>query len=402
MYEEFYALQEKPFDLLPDADFFYLSSGHDNAYTHLKYAIQENKGFVVISGEIGCGKTTLINYLLRQLPKDLLVGVISHTDVNPELFFKLICRKFELNHEGLDKGEMISVFQDFMIASRLENKRVTLIIDEAQNLPDKTIEEIRMLSNLEAEKEHLVQIILVGQPELRQKLRQPHLKQFLQRVTVHYHLDKLSQDEVKEYIRHRLHIAGCPVYATLFSDEATAKIWKTSRGIPRIINYTCDMALVHGYADGLTTIDENIIDAVIKSRDESTLFNNYQDREISIPSATPIPEPQPSLTAPDVSNLIHRISVQEEMLHSINTQLKEQFENLKARDKLTLEIFLALQDSLQSRQKIALRYQKINNIYQKLNDAVKKHLAFQVEQSEPVAEEELSQQQIEKSHNNQK
>lgn len=386
MYEGFYVLQEKPFDLLPDADFFYLSSGHDSAYTHLKYAIQENKGFVVISGEIGCGKTTLINYLLRQLPKDLLVGVISHTDVNPELFFKLICRKFELKHEGLDKGEMISVFQDFMISARQENKRVTLIIDEAQNLPDKTIEEIRMLSNLEAEKEHLVQIILVGQPELRQKLRQPHLKQFLQRVTVHYHLDRLNQDEVKGYIHHRLHVAGCPSYATLFSDEAIAKLWEASRGIPRIINYTCDMALVHGFADGRATIDEKIIDAVIKSRDESTLFNNLQDQELSTPSNPPTSETQTGLAAPDITNLIHRISVQEEMLHSINTQLKEQSENLKARDKLTLEIFLTLQDSLKSRQKIALRYQKINNIYQKLNHAVKKHLAFQDEQSDPSTE----------------
>ncbi|MCD6533626.1 MAG: AAA family ATPase [Deltaproteobacteria bacterium] len=385
MYEEFYSLQEKPFNLLPDADFLYMSAGHDNAYTHLRYAIQENKGFVVITGEIGCGKTTLINYFLRQLPKDLLVGVISHTDINPELFFKLICRKFELNHEGLDKGEMISVFQDFMIASRQENRRVTLIIDEAQNLPDKTIEEIRMLSNLEAEKEHLVQIILIGQPELRQKLRQPHLQQFLQRVTIHYHLEKLNQNEVKEYIRHRLHVAGCPAYATLFSDKATDKIWEASQGIPRLINYTCDMALVHGYADGLTTIDEKIIDTVIKSRDESTLFNNYQNQEFSTQSAAPTPEPlpHPGLTSPDISNLIHRISVLEEMLHSINTQLNEQFENLKARDKLTLEIFLALQESLKSRQKIALRYQKINSIYQKMNNAVKKHLAFQDEQPDP-------------------
>lgn len=390
MYEEFYALQEKPFDLLPDADFLYMSSGHDNAYTHLKYAIRENKGFVVITGEIGCGKTTLINYLIRQLPKDLLVGVISHTDVDPELFFKLICRKFELNHEGLDKGEMISVFQDFMITSRQENKRVTLIIDEAQNLPDKTIEEIRMLSNLEAEKEHLVQIILVGQPELRQKLRQPHLKQFLQRVTIHYHLEKLNQDEVKEYIRHRLHVAGCPAYATLFSDKAIDKIWDASRGIPRLINYTCDLALVHGYADGLTTIDENIIDAIIKSRNESTLFNNYHNQEISTLSSTPksesAPIQQPGLTTPNVTDLIHRISVQERMLNSIKAQLKEQSEHLNARDKLTLEIFLALQESLKSRQKIALRYQKINNLYRKLSLSVKKHPAFQNEQPDTSKE----------------
>ena len=374
MYEEFYAMQEKPFDLLPDPDFLYMSSGHDTAYTHLKYAIQENKGFVVISGEIGCGKTTLINYLLRQLPEDLQVGVISHTDVNPELFFKLICRKFELSHEGLDKGEMIAIFQDFLISSRLENKRVTLIIDEAQNLPDKTIEEIRMLSNLEAEKEHLVQIILVGQPELRQKLRQPHLEQFIQRVTVHYHLDKLTEEEVKEYIRHRLHVAGCPTYATLFSDSANSTIWKASHGIPRMINYICDMALVHGYADGMATIDENIIEAVLTSRRDSVLFNENKDQETTV--STPLSEPPPtSTTAPDITKLLHRISFLETMVNSLNTQLQEQLATRKVRDKLSLEIFTALQESLKTRQKIALRYQKTYRRYQKLHGAVKKHLS---------------------------
>ena len=373
MYEEFYALQEKPFDLLPDPDFLYMSSGHDSAYTHLRYAIQENQGFVVISGEIGCGKTTLINYLLRQLPEDLLVGVISHTDVNPELFFKLICRKFELDHEGLDKGEMIAVFQDFLISSRQENKRVTLIIDEAQNLPDNTMEEIRMLSNLEAEKEHLVQIILVGQPELRQKLRQPNLEQFIQRVTVHYHLEKLNQDEVREYVRHRLHVAGCPTYATLFNDAAISAIWKASQGIPRMINYICDMSLVHGYADGMASIDENIVEAVLSSRRESTLFSDDKNEEVAAPNH--LPQPPDGMTAPDVSKLLHRISSLETMVSSLNTQLQGQLATRKVRDRLTLEIFTSLQESLKSRQKIALRYQKTYHRYQKLRNAVKKHLA---------------------------
>lgn len=372
MYEEFYALQEKPFDLLPDPDFLYMSSGHDNAYTHLRYAIQENQGFVVISGEIGCGKTTLINYLLRQLPEDLLVRVISHTDVNPELFFKLICRKFELKHEGLDKGEMIAVFQDFLISSRQTNKRVTLIIDEAQNLPDNTLEEIRMLSNLETVKEHLVQIILVGQPELRQKLRQPNLEQFIQRVTVHYHLDKLNQDEVQEYIRHRLHIAGCPTYATLFNDAAISAIWKASQGIPRMINYICDMSLVHGYADGMTSIDENIIEAVQASRRESTLFNDDKDEEVATPS--PLPEFTDNITAPNITKLLDRISSLETMVGSLGTQLQEQFATHKVRDRLTLELFTLLQESLNTRQKIALRYQKTSLRYLKLYDAVKEHL----------------------------
>ncbi len=132
MYKDFYNLQEKPFDLLPNPNFLYMSSGHDDAYTHLEYAVYENKGFVVISGEVGCGKTTLINYLLRKIPANLNIGLISHTDVDPELFFKLICRKFNLDYDGLDKGEMIALFQDFLLRSRRKQIRVALIIDEAQ------------------------------------------------------------------------------------------------------------------------------------------------------------------------------------------------------------------------------------------------------------------------------
>ena len=372
MYEEFYAMQEKPFDLLPDPDFLYMSSGHNTAYTHLRQAIQENKDFVVISGEIGCGKTTLINYLLRQLPEDLRVGVISHTDVNPELFFKLICRKFELDHEGLNKDEMITVFQDFLIASHHENKQVTLIIDEAQNLPDETIEEIRILSNLEAEQEHLIQIILVGQPELSQKLRQPHLEQFIQRVTVHYHLERLNQDEIKEYIHHRLRVAGCPTYSTLFNDAATLSIWEASQGIPRMINYICDMALVHGYTDDQVIIDKNIIEAVLTSRRESDPSDDDKCKEVIVP--TPLPEPPDTITDTDITKLLHRISFLETMVSSLNTQLQEQLSTRKVRDKLTLEIFTSLQESLKTRQKIALRYQKTYRRYKKLHYAVKKHL----------------------------
>ncbi len=360
MYEDFYNLKEKPFDLLPNPDFLYMSSGHDHAYTHLEYAVYENKGFVVISGEIGCGKTTLINYLLRKIPANLNIGLISHTDVDPELFFKLICRKFGLEYDGLDKGEMIVLFQDFLLRSRQQEIRVALIIDEAQNLPDRTLEEIRMLSNLEAEKEHLVQIILVGQPELRQKLRRPHLRQFLQRVTVHYHLGGLKdQNELKEYIRHRLQVSGCPNYAALFSDQAISAVWAESQGIPRLINYICDMALVHGYADGLTTITEEIINAVIEARTESTLFaaapeetsTPSEQREQQIESAN-------EDTIADIDKLGARLSFLESMVEAQACQLQELISARSTRDQLTLEIFRLLQKDIEKRWDLNVRYQK--------------------------------------------
>ena len=367
MYEEFYLLGEKPFDLLPNANFLYMSSGHDSAYTHLKYAVRENKGFVVITGEIGSGKTTLINYLLRQLPEDLQVAVISHTDVEPELFFKLINRKFNLPYQGLDKGEMLIAFQDFILATHRENRRVVLIIDEAQNLPDNTIEEIRMLSNLEAEQELFIQIILVGQPELRQKLRQPNLRQFLQRVTVHYHLQHLNEEEVREYIRHRLHVAGCPNYATLFTEEATGKIWEASRGVPRMINYICDLALVHGYAEGKTVIDVQIIEAVISSRNQSGLFGELREGRDSGEN-----DPQTvQLSSAPVSgivsdNLEQRLAAIENQLQELGRKADRQAEIYKNRDQLTLELFDLLKQSLRDRQKIALHFQNLYTRYQKL------------------------------------
>lgn len=352
-------MEEKPFDLLPDPHFLYMSSGHDNAYTHLEYAIHENKGFVVISGEVGCGKTTLINYLLRKVPTDLHIGLISHTDVDPELFFKLVCRKFELKHDSLDKGEMIAAFQDFLLESYRDQKRVALIIDEAQNLPDRTLEEIRMLSNLEAEKEHLIQIILVGQPELRQKLRRPHLRQLLQRVTVHYHLEGLkNQAEIKEYVRHRLHISGCPHYATLFSDEAISAIWTESQGIPRIINYLCDLALVHGYADGLTTISENTINDVSKTRSESSLFS-ADDHELTQADSTPQPEHENSqATNNNLTELRTRISFIESMVESQANHLQKLITSLSSRDQLLLEIFQVTQQNLEKRWELNIHYQK--------------------------------------------
>jgi len=379
MYEEFYALQEKPFDLLPDADYLYMSSGHDGAYTHLQYAVQENKGFVVITGEIGSGKTTLINYLLRQLPEDLQVAVISHTDAAPEFFFKLICRQFNLPYQGLDKGDMLLAFQDFIIESRRRGQRIVLIVDEAQNLPDETIEEIRMLSNLEAERELMIQIILVGQPELKEKLRRPHLRQFLQRVSVHYHLDNLKAEEVREYICHRLQVAGCSDCETLFSEEATRLIWKASAGVPRVINNLCDLALVHGYADGISTIDVGIVETVIASRRQSGLFNDLLSDMAGAGLAAESVKKQQNTVGrlPEGMNsggAEIRLQELERICAGLETRLGEQAACLQSGNRLQAELISMLQESLRERQKVALSFQELYNRYRKLYRAVQKYL----------------------------
>ncbi len=269
MYTSFYGLKHKPFGLHPDPDYLYMSEMHEQAYSHLIYAITENKGFAVVTGEIGSGKTTLVNYLLGKIGQKVHAGLINRTDVPPDQLLKMICQEFELPVKGMDKADMQDRLDEFLVQEFAAKKRVVLIIDEAQNLPKKSLEEIRMLSNLETEKECLIQIIMLGQPELRAKLQEKGLEQFAQRVTVHCHLGGLSEEETAIYIRHRLQIAGAKE-VDIFDREAMDRIHSHSRGIPRLINILCDTALVYGYADEKRVIDRDIIDNVIKDRKDIT------------------------------------------------------------------------------------------------------------------------------------
>ncbi len=272
MYESFFGLKEKPFNLTPDPDYIYMSPAHENAFTHLEYALAENKGFVVITGEIGAGKTTLINFLLNKIPQDVDVGIINNTSVAPGQFIRMICEEFEVGVKGTTKAGMLDRFHGFLMERFSEKKRVVLIIDEAQNLSIRTLEEIRMLSNLEAEKQHLIQIILAGQPELRAKLKKKELEQLAQRVTVHCHLVGLDSEEVARYIRHRLFVAGAD-QRELFTQEAIETVFQNSRGIPRIINILCDAALVYGFADELPLIDARIVEDVVNDKKAAGLFD---------------------------------------------------------------------------------------------------------------------------------
>lgn len=260
MYESFYGLKEKPFNLTPDPAYLYMSRVHENAHTHLEYALAENKGFVVVTGEIGSGKTTLINYLLKNLGQDMEVGIVNQTNVNPAQFLRMVCTEFGMDVDGMDKAEMIDAFHGFLIEEFSGRKRVVLIIDEAQNLPFETLEEIRMLSNLEAEKHHLIQIVLSGQPDLKPRLLSKKTEQFAQRVTVYCHMGGLKAEEIEAYIHHRLRVAGASDPAALFDKTAISALYEHSRGIPRMINVICDTALVCGFADEIRVIDAKVIE----------------------------------------------------------------------------------------------------------------------------------------------
>ncbi len=269
MYESYYGLREKPFNLTPDPDYFYMSPGHENVLTHLEYAIQESKGFVVVTGEVGCGKTTLINYLLRKIPQDIHVGIINNTLIHFQELLRMICLEFELDISNAEKSVLLARLYSYLLDKYSKRERVILIIDEAQNLPEKTLEEIRLLSNLEAEKHHLLQIILVGQPQLQEKLQRKSLEQFVQRITVYCHLDALDEVQTDHYIRHRLKIAGAQ-NLDIFDRSAIYAIVENARGIPRVINMLCDAAMVYGYADDAPVIGRDLIEAVARARPPST------------------------------------------------------------------------------------------------------------------------------------
>ncbi len=347
MYEAYYGFRENPFNLTPDPDYLFMSRGHEEAYTHLEYAIVEHKGFVVISGEIGSGKTTLINLLLRKIQGDIQVGVINHTLVQPAQFIKMICQEFELSVDGMDKAGMLDLFHDFLLAQFAGRKRVSLIVDEAQNLPDKTIEEIRMLSNLESEKHHLIQIILVGQPELRHKLQKRRLEQFVQRVTVYCHLNGLGRDEVGQYIRHRLHVAGAE-RPDLFSEEAIEAIHEYSRGIPRLINILCDSALLYGFADELQAIDRPVIEEVVTARKNGGIFHRDDGDDGEKAASRPVAEREV------LEDLDHRLQSQEgriSLLETLSVMMNQRLGGLLAkkdeRDEILVDLLKMLKESLE-------------------------------------------------------
>ncbi len=266
MYEAFYGLKEKPFTIQPDPEFLFFSLRHSMAYAMLEYGVQNRAGFSVICGDIGCGKTTLVRHLLNNLGDELTVGIVYNTHQHIEDLLSWIMLAFGQPYEGKSHLALYDAFQQFLIKSYVDGKRVVLIIDEAQNLSPGALESLRMLSNINADKDQLLQIILVGQPQLRDLLRRPDLQQFFQRVSVDFFIPPLEAYEVDKYISHRLHVAGRDM--PLFTPAATRAIGEAAKGIPRSINILCDMALVYGYSTNAEKVDINLVREVIKDRSE--------------------------------------------------------------------------------------------------------------------------------------
>jgi len=259
MYREFFGLKEKPFNVTSDPNFLFLSRAHKEAFSHLLYGIKERKGFLEITGEIGAGKTTLCRALLNHLDAHTKSAFILNSTLPDMQLFQAILEDFGLSVERKTKASMLRQFNNFLLEELSKNNNIVLIIDEAQNLKTSVLEELRMLSNLETEKEKLFQMILVGQPQLRDKINAPEMEQLKQRIGVRFHITPLNNDEVGEYIYHRLNVAGSKGDIA-FSNQALGAIYKYSNGIPRIINKVCDKALLCAYVVETKHIDLSIIE----------------------------------------------------------------------------------------------------------------------------------------------
>lgn len=269
MYEAFYQLREKPFSILPDPDLIYWGKMHSMAFTMLEFGVMNNAGFTVITGEIGSGKTTLVRHLLKKISPAITVGLISNSPQGRQELLQWILMALEQPFDG-NYPNLFKHFQDFLHGQYATGRRTILIIDEAQNLEPEALEHLRMLSNINANKFQILQLILVGQPQLRDLLLAPSLHQFAQRISSDFHLRPLDAAEVANYIAFRLEAVGAA--KPLFTQEACSLIATASGGVPRMINVLCDTALVYGFANDKKTISGQIVRDVIADKQQYSIF----------------------------------------------------------------------------------------------------------------------------------
>lgn len=270
MYTEFFGLSNKPFNQVPDPDFLYLSPNHKKALTMLEYSVVSHAGFTVITGEIGAGKTTLIRALLNKIDDNCIIGLINNTHESFGSLLEWVLDALDVKSESINNAERYRDYVNFVIERYAEGKRVVLIIDEAQNLTVKALEELRLLSNINIDADIFLQIILTGQPELIDKLNKPELEQFAQRIGVEFHLKALDYRQTEKYITHRLIKAGS--LDTIFTHEACAAIFCYSEGVPRRINNLCDFALVYAFAGDTKVVNIDTVLKMIKDKKLSRII----------------------------------------------------------------------------------------------------------------------------------
>jgi putative secretion ATPase (PEP-CTERM system associated) len=319
MYERFYNLRERPFSLSPDPDYLYPSRVHTEALSYLRYGIQAHAAFVVITGEIGSGKTTLLQTTMRGLDRHTSVARLMNTTLDARELIEAIMLDFGLDlPAGGSKPLLLRDLARFLVDQRRAGRLALLIIDEAQNLSLAALEEVRMLSNLETEKSKLIQIVLVGQPNLADVLGRPELEQLRQRVTVRYHLRALDPDETAAYVNHRLRKAaiGAPL---IFSSEVTGLIWRSSQGVPRRINVIADAVLLFGYGEDKRVIDAALAREVIAELEATGIIGAAGPTTPDVSPAVAAPAPSAAAAARD-----DRVALLEPQLAETQRMLMDQ------------------------------------------------------------------------------
>ncbi len=260
MYTEFFGLNEKPFAITPDPRYLYMSARHADALAHLIYGISESGGFIQLTGEVGTGKTTLIRSLLEQLPAKAEIALILNPQLSTLEFLQVICQELRTGTPREDSVKArVDALNTFLLRAYAEGRRVVLIVDEAQTLSPELLEQVRLLTNLETPKKKLLQIILIGQPELRDVLDRPEMRQLAQRITGRYHLEPLSKNDTAVYVRHRMRVAGAQ--SDVFTRTAIRQLYKKSRGIPRLINVVADRALLAAYTKDHRLVDGRLVES---------------------------------------------------------------------------------------------------------------------------------------------
>jgi len=285
MYEEFYGLTANPFRLTPDSKFLYGSEGHRKAMSYLKYGLYQGEGFIVIIGGVGTGKSTLVGQLFSELDgNDIVAAQIGNTQVDADDCIRLICNAFELDIDTRDKGDLISAFEEFLIEQNQMGKRVLLVVDEAQNMPLRALEELRMLSNFNVGGQPLFQSFLLGQPQFLQTIAHKDLAQLQQRIMASYKLASMSEEETEEYIKHRLEMVGWQDYPS-FTPEAFARIYDQTQGVPRLINTLANRIMLFAALEEATKVDLGMIETVIEDQ---------KNEEIETEDDTPVVRSSPS------------------------------------------------------------------------------------------------------------
>lgn len=333
MYEEFYGLSGKPFQLSPDARFFFNSSGHNRAMAYLRYGMRQGEGFIVITGGIGTGKSMLVANLFREIDNDDLVAAqLVSTQVGEDDVLRMVCASFGLAHEGLSKAALLKDLEVFFRARRAEGKRVLLVVDEAQNLPRRSIEELRMLSNYQEAGEALLQSFLIGQADLKRTLASTGMEQVRQRIIAGYHLRPLDREELQSYIEHRLSLVGWDGTPHI-TDESFDRLFQATGGVPRRVNTLVDRLLLFGSLEEIQTITPEHVETVVNEMAQevghsSPLANDEDD----------IPDSEPQMADMPKGDLLSRI----QSLEATVTRLQEQAEKdrrlLKKAVLLQLEI----------------------------------------------------------------